>query len=62
MTAVEHPDGCRDGGAEGRRRREPPLVEVQNLVKYFPITGGLLRKHIGDVHAVDDVSFEVDAR
>ncbi len=34
-------------------------MEVRNLVKYFPITGGLLRKHIGDVQAVDDVSFDV---
>jgi oligopeptide/dipeptide ABC transporter ATP-binding protein len=39
---------------------EYPLVDVQNLVKYFPITGGILRKHIGDVHAVDDVSFTVN--
>jgi peptide/nickel transport system ATP-binding protein len=37
----------------------PPLVEVQNLVKYYPILGGFLRRHIGDVKAVDDVSFSV---
>jgi oligopeptide/dipeptide ABC transporter ATP-binding protein len=36
-----------------------PLVEVENLVKYYPIYGGILRHHIGDVKAVDDVSFEV---
>ena len=36
-----------------------PLVEVRDLVKYFPITSGILRRHIGDVHAVDGVSFEI---
>ena len=37
----------------------PPLVEVEHLVKYYPIVGGLLRRHVGDVKAVDDVSFAV---
>ncbi len=36
-----------------------PLVEVKNLKLYFPIYGGLLRRHVGDVKAVDDVSFEI---
>jgi oligopeptide/dipeptide ABC transporter ATP-binding protein len=36
-----------------------PLVQVEHLVKYYPIVGGFLRRHIGDVKAVDDVSFEV---
>ena len=35
------------------------LVEVQHLVKYYPINGGWLRRHIGDIRAVDDVSFDV---
>ncbi len=35
------------------------LVEVQNLKKYFPLTGGVFRKVVGKVHAVDDVSFEI---
>jgi len=33
------------------------LIEVENLKKYFPLTKGFLRTHIGDVKAVDDVSF-----
>jgi oligopeptide transport system ATP-binding protein len=37
-----------------------PLVKVRNLKKYFPITEGFLfQRHIGDVKAVDDVSFDV---
>src|SRR5687768_301670 len=35
-----------------------PLVEVQNLTKYFPITQGIIfQKEVGRVHAVEDVSF-----
>lgn len=35
------------------------IIRVENLVKYFPIYGGLFGKKIADVKAVDDVSFEV---
>ena len=35
------------------------LLEVKNLKKYFPITKGLLKKVVGNVKAVDDVSFFV---
>ena len=36
-----------------------PLVEVQGLVKHFPIKGGLLQRQVASVQAVDDVSFTV---
>ena len=36
------------------------LVEIKDLVKYYPIEGGILRRHIGDVRAVDGVSFVVN--
>jgi len=36
------------------------LLKVDGLVKYYPILGGLLRRKIGDVRAVDDVSFEIN--
>ena len=36
-----------------------PLVEVRDLVKHFPIRGGILQRTIGLVQAVDGVSFEV---
>jgi len=36
------------------------LMRVENLVKHFPITQGIIvQKQIGAVHAVDDVSFDV---
>jgi len=35
------------------------LLEVENLKKYYPITGGLLARQIGEVKAVDGVSFYI---
>jgi oligopeptide/dipeptide ABC transporter ATP-binding protein len=35
------------------------LVEVKNLVKYFPVRAGLLQRVVNQVKAVDDVSFVV---
>jgi peptide/nickel transport system ATP-binding protein/oligopeptide transport system ATP-binding protein len=36
-----------------------PLIEIEGLQTYFPIRAGILRRVIGNVHAVDDVSFEI---
>ncbi|HJV44928.1 MAG TPA: dipeptide ABC transporter ATP-binding protein [Bacillota bacterium] len=38
---------------------EKNLLEVRNLKKYFPIRRGLLSREVGQVKAVDDVSFTV---
>ena len=35
------------------------LVEVEDLYMYFPVTAGVMRRRIGDVKAVDGVSFYV---
>jgi oligopeptide/dipeptide ABC transporter ATP-binding protein len=37
------------------------LLSVDHVVKYYPIRGGILRRKLGDVKAVDDVSFTVKA-
>ena len=39
--------------------RNGALVQVRNLKKYFPITRGVFQRHVGDVKAVDDVSFNI---
>ncbi|MFE0460809.1 ABC transporter ATP-binding protein [Kitasatospora sp. NPDC058965] len=38
-----------------------PLLKVTDLVRHFPIKGGLLRRTVGAVRAVDGISFEVRA-
>ncbi len=37
----------------------PPLLEVRNLTKHFPIRAGLLGRAVGAVRAVDGVSFDL---
>ncbi|MEZ5849360.1 MAG: dipeptide ABC transporter ATP-binding protein [Hyphomicrobiaceae bacterium] len=36
-----------------------PLLRVENMTKRFPIRGGLMRRVVDHVHAVDGVSFEI---
>jgi oligopeptide/dipeptide ABC transporter ATP-binding protein len=37
-----------------------PVISVRNLVKHFPVRSkGLVRRRVGDVHAVCDVSFDL---
>ena len=38
-----------------------PLLEVKNLVTRFPVTGGMFRKKIANLHAVEDVSFTINS-
>ena len=38
-----------------------PLLQVKGLKKHFPIRGGVLRRVVDQVHAVDGVSFELAA-
>ena len=37
-----------------------PLLEVKNLRTWFPVTGGVFRRHVDDIKAVDDVSFTIE--
>ena len=63
----ERRDGCEaDATARDVRRRrvdrrgDEPILEVDHLVKHFPIKAGILfDRQIGAVRAVDDVSFTV---
>ena len=40
--------------------RDAPLLQVRGLTKHFPVRGGVFLRTIGQVHAVDDVSFDLD--
>ena len=52
------PDAAAGNTAEPAQRRDDLLV-VQDLKKYFPVKGGLLRRTIAEVKAVDGVSFTI---
>ncbi len=38
---------------------ERKLLKVENLKKYYPVSAGLLARHVADVKAVDGVSFAI---
>jgi len=43
-----------------KTNKSATILQVKNLKMYFPINKGIIfQKHVGDVKAVDDVSFEV---
>lgn len=35
------------------------LLEIKNLVKHYPIYGGLFQRQVGSIHAVNGVSFDI---
>ena len=52
--------GDRGTAPHHARTVEEPLIKVEGIKKYFPITRGILFQHrVGDVHAVDGVDLEV---
>ena len=38
------------------------LLQIKNLKKYYPVTAGLFSRHIGDIKAVDGVTFDISER
>lgn len=40
-------------------KKSPPLIQVENMKKYYPIRGGIITHITGYVKAVDGVSFSV---
>jgi oligopeptide transport system ATP-binding protein len=60
MTAPPKAAAPEAGAAAGTERQ--PVLSVRNLVKHFPVRSrGVIRRRIGDVHAVCDVSFDLQA-
>ena len=49
---------CARSAAPAEKR--PPLLEVKNLTTRFPIRGGVFRRVVANVHAVEDVSFSIN--
>ena len=50
-----------DADIHERTPRGETILRVENLVKHFPIRAGLTKKVVGQVHAVDGVSFDLRA-
>jgi oligopeptide transport system ATP-binding protein len=57
--ADKRPQGSEEAIMLDVTRTQTPLVQVRGLKMYFPIHSGLLRRHTGDVKAVDGVSFDI---
>ncbi len=56
MTATATPAAESDTLAERQ-----PVLSIRNLVKHFPVRSrGLIRRRVGDVHAVCDISFDLN--
>lgn len=45
--------------ASNKRLKTDNLLEIQNLKTYYPIKGGFFKRTVGNVKAVDDVSFTI---
>ena len=48
-------------GERRRRARRREILEVEGLVKHFPIRAGLLKRTVGQIHAVDGVDLSIKA-
>jgi len=40
--------------------KKTPLLEVENMKKYFPVRAGVFKRVVNQVQAVDDISFKVN--
>ncbi|QBF31309.1 ABC transporter ATP-binding protein [Thalassococcus sp. S3] len=65
MRGKSAPEPMKLMGVEDQRIEPIPgtdqvLLNVQNLTTRFPVLGGLLRRTVANVHAVEDVSFTLN--
>jgi len=59
-TAAGPGPAAGDAGATATGAAAGPLLSVRDLKMWFPITSGIiLERHVGDVRAVDGVSFDI---
>lgn len=64
MTGKAYPEPMRLLGADNShvqaiKGTNEPLLQVRNLTTRFPVKGGVLRRTVAQVHAVEDISFDV---
>ncbi len=63
MPRTDQPVADAEQGMEIGGDDDHALLDVRNLVKHFPLTQGIVFKRtVGQIQAVDDVSFELHAR
>ena len=56
MTTIEE---TKNGQTVKETADKEVIVKVTDLKKYFPIRRGVLRRHVGDIKAVDGISFNI---
>ncbi len=65
MASKKYPEPMRLVGEKKTNALKPivgtnePLLKVNNLVTRYPVKGGVLRRMVARVHAVEDVSFTI---
>ena len=65
MASKKYPEPMRLVGEKKAKALKPivgtnePLLKVNNLVTRYPVKGGVLRRTVARVHAVEDVSFTI---
>ncbi|WP_431299155.1 ABC transporter ATP-binding protein [Tabrizicola sp. BL-A-41-H6] len=53
-------EAARAAAVAPKARKPEVLLEVKNLTTRFPVKGGILRRTVAQVHAVEDVSFTLN--
>ena len=53
-------EAARAAAAPAKARAPEVLLQVKNLTTRFPVKGGILRRTVAQVHAVEDVSFSLN--
>jgi len=61
VPGAPQPEGGEGGATDTVRHDLPPVLKVQDLVTRFPLAGGLFGRVRRQVHAVEQLSFELKA-
>jgi peptide/nickel transport system ATP-binding protein len=58
-TEPVEPPGYAHAGRACRTNQGPPVLEVDGLVRHYPLVKGLFRRRTGTVRAVDGIAFDI---